>query len=302
MIFSELYSAYYNTVAKIISAALSGEITEKDICGLITENAFSESVLMILPALKNGKWQLLDRKLSSTIRRKPTMPLTLLEKQWLKAIMSDPRIKLFGAELDGIDNVEPLFTAEDYKIFDKYADGDPFDDESYIARFRLLAQAIKTKRSVMISMNNRHGKCIRVRFYPKRLEYSEKDDKFRVIASGCRYPLFNLGKLLSCDYCEGTGRHRKKTCRSEMREVTLKITDEKNAVERVMLHFAHFEKRAERLDDMHCTVTIRYNEYDETEIVIRVLSFGPYVVVTEPSSFKELIKERLNKQKSCGLK
>ena len=44
------------------------------------------------------------------------------------------------------------------------------------------------------------------------------------------------------------------------------------------------------------------DRFDETEIVIRVLSFGPYVKVLEPESFANLIKERLISQKSCELK
>ena len=44
------------------------------------------------------------------------------------------------------------------------------------------------------------------------------------------------------------------------------------------------------------------DRFDETEIVIRVLSFGPYVKVLEPEGFVNLIKERLISQKSCELK
>ena len=34
---------------------------------------------------------------------------------------------------------------------------------------------------------------------PEYLEYSEKDDKFRLVASGCRYgKTINLGRILSC--------------------------------------------------------------------------------------------------------
>ena len=40
---------------------------------------------------------------------------------------------------------------------------------------------------------------------------------------------------------------------------------------------------------------------DETEIVIRILSFSQMVKVVEPNSFIDLIKDRLLKQKSCGL-
>ena len=51
------------------------------------------------------------------------------------------------------------------------------------------------------------------------------------------------------------------------------ITDERNALERAMLHFAHFEKQAERTDDGRYILRLKYYENDETEIVIRVLSF-----------------------------
>ena len=47
MIFSELYSAYYNTVAKIMEAAFNPEATEKDLQHCVMEEAFSESVLTI---------------------------------------------------------------------------------------------------------------------------------------------------------------------------------------------------------------------------------------------------------------
>ena len=40
---------------------------------------------------------------------------------------------------------------------------------------------------------------------------------------------------------------------------------------------------------------------DETEMVIRILSFGPMIKVTAPQHFVELIKQRLIRQKSCGL-
>lgn len=143
MIFSELYSAYYNTVAKIMEAAFNPEATEKDLQRCVMEEAFSESVLTILPALKSGKWPLLHEDLSPVLLHKPTMPLTNLEKRWLKAIAEDPRVKLFGVKFPELDDVEPLFTRDDYKIYDQYSDGDPFEDEAYIEHFRLMLSAIR---------------------------------------------------------------------------------------------------------------------------------------------------------------
>lgn len=44
-----------------------------------------------------------------------------------------------------------------------------------------------------------------------------------------------------------------------------------------------------------------YDKEDETEIIIRVLSFGPMLYVVKPVAFINLLKDRLSDQKSCGL-
>lgn len=63
-----------------------------------------------------------------------------------------------------------------------------------------------------------------------------------------------------------------------------------------MLAFAHFEKSAVQIDDEVYRLTLNYDIFDETELVIRVLSFGPMLKVLEPESFKSQIKERIAKQ------
>ena len=55
MIFSELYSAYYNTVAAIISGIIDGEHSEKELQKIVTERAFGESVLTIMPSPQSRK-------------------------------------------------------------------------------------------------------------------------------------------------------------------------------------------------------------------------------------------------------
>ena len=302
MIFSELYSAYYNAVASILSAVIDGERSEKELQRIVCERAFGESVLSILPSLKSGKWQLLRPDMTSTLENKPTMPLTTHQKRWLKAISLDPRVKLFGVEFPNLEDVEPLFTAADYHIYDKYSDGDPYEDEDYIKKFRVILEAIRNGTQIKFEMTNRFGKPMFVRCHPKRIEYSEKDDKFRVVTAGWHaVSTVNIAKMRSCVHYTGP-----KTLEGEEREVqydtmTLKVLDERNALERVMLHFAHFEKQAEKLDKKHYLVKIKYALADETEMVIRILSFGPFVEVIGSENFRNLVIERLKKQKNCGL-
>jgi len=303
MIFSELYSAYYNTVAAILSGILDGERSEKELRKIVLDRAFGESVLTILPALKSEKWQLVHSDMTTKLEHKPTIPLTTLQKQWLKAISLDPRVKLFGVDFPELEDVEPLFTAADYYIYDQYNDGDPFEDRQYIRNFRIILEAIRKGTQIKFEMINRKGNVMFVRCRPLRLEYSEKDDKFRVITAGWRaVSTVNLAKIRSCAHDMGYRRvsGREKTVIYDT--VIVKIRDERNAMERFMLHFAHFEKQAEKLDKKHYLVKIKYAHDDESEMVIRILSFGPMIEVLEPEPFRKLVIEKLEKQLSCGLK
>lgn len=303
MVFSELYSAYYNTVAKIIKEIIRGGVNTDSICKIIEENAFEESVFSIIPAIREEKWQVVTKKYKTPIKHVPTMPLTLLQKRWLKAVLTDERVKLFDIEIEGLEDVEPLFTKEDYRIYDKYSDGDNYQDEEYVARFKTVLYAARNKLPVRAEMINRKGNVVKTTFIPKKIEYSEKDDKFRVLCGGSRYfATVNIARLTKCSLCEGDYKDKSSLRVSKRASVTVTVKDERNALERTMLHFAHFEKQAEKIDDKKYKVTIKYDVDDESEMVIRILAFGPLVEVVEPLNFRELIKEKLKKQLNCGLK
>ncbi|MBQ8896257.1 MAG: WYL domain-containing protein [Clostridia bacterium] len=303
MIFSELYSAYYNTVAKILSLAIEGELTEKTLADAVREAAFAESAITIAPALKKQKWQLLNPDLSTPILHSPTMPLTLLQKRFIKAVLCDKRIALFDIDQSGFEDVTPLFTDEDYIIYDKYSDGDNYSDPGYISRFRTVLSALRGQNRISLTMINRRGVKMHLSLMPKKLEFSEKDDKFRLIGETARdIVTVNLGRLTSCELCEngaqGVARPR---LRDTAREVVLDVFDERNALERVMLHFAHFEKQAVRISENVYRLTVKYDADDESELIIRILSFGPMVKVVAPARFVGLIKNRLMLQRRFTL-
>lgn len=302
MIFSELYSTYYNTVARILKAAIDHPLSKEELRAIIEKNAFGESILNIEPALMEERWQVLTPDGVTALKHTPTMPLTLLEKRWLKAVFQDPRIRLFTDEVDCLPEVEPLFNPEDVLVFDKYSDGDPYIDESYINNFRRIMDAIHNHYPLSIDMTNRRGSIIHKVLMPEYMEYSEKDDKFRLIGSGPRHAeTVNLGRIVRVrPYNKPYETHSVKGLSPKKRNVQFELVDSRSALERVLMHFAHFEKQAEKLDENRYRVTITYDKNDETEIVIRILSFGPMVKVTSPQSFVDLIKERLISQKSCG--
>ena len=95
MLFHEIYGCYYRAVAQMLNLAIAGELTEKKMYEIVAETAFEESSLIMIPALKKQEWQLLDENLHTPLKHTLDMPLTILEKRWLKTILLDKRVKLF---------------------------------------------------------------------------------------------------------------------------------------------------------------------------------------------------------------
>ena len=108
MLFSEIYGSYFNVVAAVLTEAADGTLTANRLTAIVQEKAFAESTLSIPAALKSEGWPLLDSDLQSALQHKPTMPLTSLQKRWLKALLADPRIALFDPDTTGLEDVEPL--------------------------------------------------------------------------------------------------------------------------------------------------------------------------------------------------
>lgn len=292
MVFQEIYGKYYQTVALILRTAAMRSVTVREIQQIVSEHAFQEST-MYIPEAIHDSWQLLDASGKSVLKHPPELPLTLLEKRWLKSISLDPRIRLFQPVFQGLEDVEALFTPDDFVFFDRYQDGDPYTDPTYIQNFRLLLRAIQEKREVRLVLDSS-----RQQFYfciPFRLEYSEKDDRFRLLAVHNGHGMtLNLSKIQECTLLEQT--QLPPYSFPQKRQLTLELTDERNTLERAMLHFSHFEKQAVRLDGNTYQITLWYEPRDEREILIRVLSFGPTVQVISPDSVIQQLKSRIRAQ------
>lgn len=297
MLFHEIYGSYFNVVAAVLAEAAEGCLTQRRLTQLVQEKAFAESVLAIPAALKSGDWPLLDSERKTVLRHSPTMPLTTLQKRWLKALLLDPRIALFAPDTAGLEDVEPLYHPDTFVRFDQYADGDPYEDGNYIRCFRTVLQAIREKRRLKIWFHSRTGAWRSVTCIPYRLEYSAKDDKFRLLAADTRWAnVINLARVEHCQLLEGYDPDRFRLPEQHLHELVLLLHDERNGLERVLLHFSHFEKETRKLDERLYQIKLCYAQEDETELLIRVLSFGPVLEVKAPVAFIALLQERVGRQ------
>ncbi len=313
-LFSELYSCYYQVLRHLLLN--QNAITMQDIRAQIIEEGFEESMLSIIPKLESGTWNLFTKdgelylsKLSPSFLE----PLSDLEKSYLKALLSDSRIGLFltQEQLDALNDmlasVAPLWKPEQLYYYDRFADGDPYDDETYRSHFRVLLDAQKKRQYVDIDYNAPSGKRVHHYYVPARLEYSVKNDKFRLLAfkhtggQAMRLELLNIARIQNV-------RTTQKTLASAVdlnaliqnsyykEPLRLRIVNERNALERAMLHFANYEKNTVKIDENTYECLIYYNQNMETELLIEVLSFGPMLTVLGNEKFLDLLKARLERQ------
>ena len=302
-IFSEVYGTYYNIVADILGKAASDGLTLEQLKRIVYKEGYEESGLELLPALTDERWTLLNKELKTPLKNKPSMPLTLLQKQCLKALLLDERVRLFftddelANEEKALEDVEPLYRPEQFVFFDRFVDGDNYKSARYRENFRQILQAIKDHLAIDVSYRtNKDNVIVWTNLVPITLEYSAKDDKFRLQGmAGSRHVTLNLGKIITVELGEPLEQELPLISASQ-EKLVLELVDERHTMMRALMHFSDLAKETEKIDDTHYLLTVYYDKNDETEMVYRVLSFGPTMKVREPECFVELLKERLKEQ------
>ena len=320
-LFSELYTCYYQVVAKILDEASRQMLTRRQIEDLAQINGYGESALSIVPRLIEGQWPFLRRKNTdpptyACALKHPLFPqpLTRLQRSWLKALLSDPRIRLFFTDeqlttLEGyLSDTAPLFRMSDFCLFDQYKDHDPVSSVMYRQHMHTILEALPQRRFLSIDYLSRKDRILTRTFLPCRLEYGQRDGKFRLYAMSLtkngrqRMDILNAARILSVKKTDSmfpfpvdVDRFLDNAFCQE--PLVLDITTKRNALERAMLHFSCYQKKVERLKDSNTyRCTIYYDKRWETELLIQVLSFGPVVKVLGPKAFLDQIKERVRKQ------
>jgi len=325
-LFEKVYGCYYRAVKRILEEASEKTLTARQMEEMIRENGFQESALTIIPKLISGEWALgsLDAKGSfhSAVSHIPRLPLTHLQKSWLKALLSDPRIALFLEEAEQahleeeLAGVEPLFSQEDFYYFDRYRDGDDYASSQYRENFRTVLKAVREKKPLFAAYTGKKRAGIEAseadikvyEVFPYQLQYSSKDDKFRLCClqfshgSFCQETILNLGRIRAChlskrEQTPDPAPFRFKNSQRCGEPVVISISGERNSLERCMLHFANYEKQTEydeKTGEYRCS--IYYDKADETELLIELLSFGPVIQILGPEPFLAQVRARVRRQ------
>ncbi len=316
-LFSEIYGCYFAVVNQILEKAQEG-MTREEIEHSVQTQGFYDSAFYLVPKLISKDWGFLEgidgRYYTNENLNIVNRPLTTLEKAWLKAILSDRRIVLFlsNEDIDILNNtlgdIEPLFSQKDFYYTDLSTDGDNYESELYQSAFKTILQACITNKLLQIDYQNAKGKSFRNTVLPYKIIYSSKDDKFRLLGlaiqqNKCyRQVTLNLSRISKVEIEDeeiSLDIDLQKEIHSTLspEPITLSISTKRRALERCMLQFASWEKETEydeKTDRYICK--IYYDKQEETELLIRILSFGPVIKVLGHESFLEQVKERIFRQ------
>ncbi len=314
-LFSEIYNTYYQILRSLLTthSALTSDTLSKELGKLCT----TEGSLYILPKLASGEWKLLRQDNDiyfSRISEGFYVPPTNLQKSFLKSLLQDTRMQLFleDEQLTTLTkllaDVDVLWQPDTFYYYDQFQYGDPYDSPKYKAHFKTLLQAIHEKRLVDIEYESRKDHRVHHHYIPCRLEYSIKNNCFRLLTlkptghTKNRFEILNVERMTGVtlmdqtvpDHYDLNGVIRQSYYKEP---VHLIIHNERNALERAMLHFASYEKNTTKIDDSTYECFIYYNRTMESELLIEVLSFGPMLKVLGNERFLKQLKLRLYKQR-----
>ena len=312
--YNEMYSYYYNAVGKLINAALKKELTPEKEKEILFENpGFSDDLVLDKLHVFN-EWFLMNGKLcrsedkhyyETNIECEYSRPVSLLEKRWLKSIITDPRIQLFELDLDSeLEDVEPLYCRDDFISIGVYNDGDNYNDKEYQRNFRTVLRAMKGGWGLKILSENRYGEISPEPFIfvPEHMEYSEIEDKFSIYGySPNEYGngIVKMGRIKTCELCAKPDKISDDPL--EIGQLTIILDGEaaktQNVLERILIEFSHYNKRVREREDGDYIIELEYYMGEEQELaILRLMPFAQYIRVISPDNIRKEISDRIRTQ------
>ncbi len=314
-IFSEVYNCYFQVIKSLIEK--KDRISKKELDFRIRDEGFEESLFYLFPKLAKDGWGFYEKDGAGVFKSRLStdfyVPFTDMQRSYLKTILKDDKIRLFldDKEIDCINaalgDAEPLYLPEDFYYYDRFSDKDDYTDPKYIRHFRMLLEAIENREYLDIDYESRTGQRVRHNYLPCRLEYSIKNDRFRLLAvdkhalRNPRVETLNLNRITqiipsgeTAERLPDINRALKRSYYKEPARILIK--NRRNALERAMLQFANYDMHTRKIDGDTYECLIYYNKRTETELLIEVLSFGPMIKVVGNEDFLRLLKERLRRQ------
>ncbi len=235
------------------------------------------------------------------------IPLTTWELKWLKSVLNDSKMELFiseqlKAKIEDIipDDIEKI-NINDVKYYDRYYSDDS-DLELKPEIFRTLIQAVSENKSVDIHYNTKSGNMRKGTYNPLTIEFSKRDNVFRLFSQSVKNGkicVMNCERIISCSI---SGKHfdaeqaqnsLEKFNSKNQCSVVLEFKNVRNIPDRILSELSPWKKTCQYNKETGIyTLTVYYHKHDEIDLVIRIMSYGAGVRVTDKEHFiyKEIMR------------
>lgn len=331
-LFNEIFNHYYFQIGALIIDILNGaksvQNIEKAIDSMIKFGKDSKKENSALAELHKDLYYYLQELVSTVINKKnggafsfeiepkqtygALIPLTLIEIQWLRNILEHPKAKLFldVKEINQIKEHLPvlnMFDISKYEYYDQYTDMKTvYAKKDYIDHFRSVIFAINNSKLVSMNYSTPAGKSFSGMYALQHIEYSKRDDKFRVNAVDENENVFtlNLERICSIEILDSVFDSKKisnlisRSYEENKKNIVIKFTDRKNVPDRILSEFSPWKKECTKdINTNIYTLNLEYDKNDTLEIVVRLLSYGPYIlIVSDDGGVKKELVGRLQEQ------
>lgn len=227
-----------------------------------------------------------------------SLPLTDTELGWLSAVLADEELffllpKALREKLsERLKNFSPLYGKSFWR---KLRTNRP-TNKSLMDKLSVAVEALIQQKKLI---------CDTELLTPCRLESDLFSDKYFLIVQREQEEfekilVESLGELRISEenIPSDTEDHLKKFYTDNVAEVTIKVQNTRNAVERCFALFSSFDKKSRLQDDGTYFLVIRYCKLDAEEIFEKILSLGAMATVIEPKEFREQVIKKFQEIKT----
>ena len=301
-LFNKVNNPLFHTLCKIVNDIHAGEqLSKKDIrnriraipCFRYAEAPEDERELAIINKLfKFSDDAPSDAKASIFFDEQVPPLITAIEQSWLKSMLLDNNFSfLLPTDLRNkllllLEDIEPLYTSSIWR-------GSPEPDTSLHSILACVLTAMKDKYLLLL---NRHEILL-----PYRLEYDLATGQYTLIAwYEAKKELLKLPLTRNVDLQAGTESFSAEQhdeisdyILSHQREVTLRMKPTRNAIERCFLMFGTYDKLARIDSDDTYLLVIYYYDFEEEELLQKIMSLNTSATVVEPQHIRNILVERI---------
>ncbi|ABP65677.1 hypothetical protein Csac_0013 [Caldicellulosiruptor saccharolyticus DSM 8903] len=322
-IFSEVKSTFYKALEEIINKTYeNGKILQRDIQEILKRYNCNfpslEKRVLDRNEEENKNLYLLKREDDSqqlTLRiNAPIEPYVLdMEILWLKFMLSSRYVHLF-LEDETIEKIKKLKVNNNF-LFDpeillpkNYSKVVKREWVREIGKkLRILIHAALEKKAINYTYITRSGYRFKETGIPVKIQYSLKDDLIYAIIysitshSFAKCVVQNLHDISltseKVDMTEISEEYEEFLKKSSAPEpIVLEVMNTRNALERAFCLFSSFKKSARFLREKNKhQLTVYYYNFEEAEVLSRILYLGKDVVVISPERIRNEIISRVKK-------